>query len=73
MYELLIYKKGEYRWKDFSPIEEISLGNGETLGYRERDGGTEKLLLIHGNMTSSKHWDILIEKMTQSIKYMRLI
>lgn len=49
-------------------LKKISLGNGETLGYRERDGGTENLLLIHGNMTSSKHWDILIEKMDPKYK-----
>ena len=24
-------------------LKKVSLGNGETLGYRERDGGTENL------------------------------
>ncbi|SFJ51725.1 intracellular short-chain-length polyhydroxyalkanoate depolymerase [Thermoflavimicrobium dichotomicum] len=40
----------------------ISLANGETLGYREREGGEQTLLLIHGNMTSSQHWDVLMER-----------
>ena len=44
------------------PVKTIKLSNGEELGYRIREGGDQKLLLIHGNMTSSKHWDILMEK-----------
>ncbi|MCP4346450.1 MAG: alpha/beta hydrolase [Desulfobacterales bacterium] len=34
---------------------------GETLTYRETGIGPKVLLLIHGNMTSSKHWDLLME------------
>lgn len=43
--------------------KQVLLPNGETMGYRERSGGTELLILIHGNMTSSKHWDVLMEKL----------
>lgn len=39
------------------------LKNGEEIAYREREGGAKALILIHGNMTSSKHWDILMEKL----------
>lgn len=39
----------------------VELTNGETLSYRERPGGEKVLLLVHGNMTSSKHWDGLME------------
>lgn len=39
----------------------VQLSNGESIAYRKRKGGTQQLLLIHGNMTSSKHWDVLIE------------
>ena len=49
-------------------LKKVSLANGETLGYRERIGGEENLLLIHGNMTSSKHWDILIEELDSKYK-----
>lgn len=42
-------------------LNKVELTNGETLSYRERAGGEMKLLLVHGNMTSSKHWDLLIE------------
>lgn len=44
------------------------LANGETLGYRERDGGDRVLLLIHGNMTSSKHWDLVMEALPENFK-----
>ncbi len=42
-------------------LKTVTLPNGETLGYRESGTGNNILLLIHGNMTSSKHWDILME------------
>ncbi|SEI80524.1 Pimeloyl-ACP methyl ester carboxylesterase [Bhargavaea ginsengi] len=42
-------------------LKEVRLGNGETITYRERPGGDEVIVLVHGNMTSSKHWDILID------------
>lgn len=44
-------------------LKQVELENGETLGYRERAGGRDVLLLIHGNMTSSKHWDVLMEQL----------
>lgn len=39
--------------------------NGETLSYRKRVGGKETLVLIHGNMTSSKHWDLLMDALPE--------
>jgi len=41
-------------------LKSLKLGNGETLGYRESGSGDTTLLLIHGNMSSSKHWDTFI-------------
>jgi len=38
----------------------VTIPNGETIGYREAGTGGRTVLLIHGNMTSSKHWDILM-------------
>ncbi len=40
--------------------ETIKLDNGETLTYRKKDGGENVLLLIHGNMSSSKHYEPLM-------------
>lgn len=49
-------------------LKKVLLSNGETLAYREREGGEKKVLLIHGNMTSSKHWDLVIENIDPSFK-----
>ncbi|MFC7685076.1 alpha/beta fold hydrolase [Ureibacillus sp. GCM10028918] len=45
-------------------LKVVNLPNGETLSYRVRSGGEKLLLLIHGNMTSSKHWDVLMESLS---------
>lgn len=44
-------------------LKSMKLLNGETLGFRELGDGDKTILYIHGNMTSSKHWDVLLEKM----------
>jgi pimeloyl-ACP methyl ester carboxylesterase len=44
-------------------LKSLVLNNGETYAYREAGTGDQNLLLIHGNMTSSKHWDLVIEKL----------
>lgn len=49
-------------------LKSIELENGETLGYRESGSGEKTLVLVHGNMTSSKHWDVLIEALPEDIK-----
>ncbi len=46
-------------------LAKVNLSNGETLSYRKREGGDELVLLVHGNMTSSKHWDLLMESMDE--------
>jgi pimeloyl-ACP methyl ester carboxylesterase len=53
-------------------IKTVHLPNGESIAYREREGGVKNVLLIHGNMTSSKHWDLLIEKMDPVFKIFAL-
>jgi pimeloyl-ACP methyl ester carboxylesterase len=44
-------------------LRSLVLNNGETYAYREAGTGAQNLLLIHGNMTSSKHWDLVMEKL----------
>lgn len=44
-------------------LPKILLTNGEKIAYRFRPGGEETIVLVHGNMTSSKHWDVLIDKL----------
>ncbi|UHA74617.1 intracellular short-chain-length polyhydroxyalkanoate depolymerase [Paenibacillus sp. 481] len=49
-------------------LKSVQLPNGEMLGYRERDGGDELVLLIHGNMNSSCHWDLVFEQLDPRYK-----
>ncbi len=44
-------------------LQHVALQNGETITYRTCEGGEDVVVLVHGNMTSSKHWDLLLEKM----------
>lgn len=49
-------------------LKKIKISNGETIGYREAGFGDKILILVHGNMTSSKHWDVLIENLPDNYK-----
>lgn len=42
-------------------VRTIAIPNGETIGYRERAGGEIPLVLLHGNLSSSKHLDLVFE------------
>lgn len=44
-------------------LPKVELKNGEQIAYREREGGEQVVVLVHGNMTSSKHWDVLMDSM----------
>ncbi len=56
------YPMGETKGdRGMGELKYVELPNGETLSYRERIGGEELCIFVHGNMTSSKHWDVLIE------------
>jgi len=49
-------------------LQKIALQNGEEMAYREREGGERVIILIHGNMTSSQHWDVLIDALDPKYK-----
>lgn len=49
-------------------MQKILLDNGETISYRERYGGEQVVVLVHGNMTSSLHWDVLIDALDPKYK-----
>ena len=44
-------------------LNSIELPNGETMGYRKLGEGDKVLILVHGNMSTSKHWDTVMESM----------
>ncbi|MDR1894999.1 MAG: alpha/beta hydrolase [Spirochaetales bacterium] len=48
--------------KDYKP-DFVSLPNGERLAYRRGGTGGETVLLIHGNMSSSVHWQTTMERL----------
>jgi pimeloyl-ACP methyl ester carboxylesterase len=41
-------------------VERVNLPTGETIAYRRRPGELP-LVLLHGNVTSSKHFDAVLE------------
>lgn len=47
------------------PIKTATLPNGETLAYREAGVNGPVVVLIHGNLTSSVHWQTTIEQLEQ--------
>lgn len=42
-------------------LQTVLLPNNEQIAYRVRPGEEKTIILVHGNMTSSKHWDVLID------------
>lgn len=48
------------------PVLSLKLSNGETLSYREAGSGKETVLLIHGNMSSSVHWQIVMAELEKN-------
>lgn len=49
-------------------LQKVRLPNEEQIAYRERTGGEKTVILVHGNMTSSKHWDLLIDVLDKKYK-----
>ncbi len=44
----------------------IELKGGDTMFYREAGEGKKNILLIHGNMSSSKHWEPIIDDLAEA-------
>lgn len=51
-----------------SGVQSVILPNGETIAYRQAGSGEKVLVLIHGNMTSSKHWDVVMDNLQFSYR-----
>ncbi|MHA6250508.1 intracellular short-chain-length polyhydroxyalkanoate depolymerase [Oceanobacillus sp. CAU 1775] len=49
-------------------VKKVKLANGEEIAYQERSGGENIVILVHGNMTSSVHWDLVIENLAEQFK-----
>lgn len=44
-------------------LKKVLLPNGETYAYREKGTGDRTIVLVHGNLSSSILWDILMEEL----------
>lgn len=44
-----------------SNVGSVELPNGETIGYRTREGGDVPVVLLHGNMVTSRQWGAFFE------------
>lgn len=53
-------------------LQKVTLANGECITYRKREGGDRVIVLVHGNMTSSKHWEVLIDALDDSFTVIAL-
>jgi pimeloyl-ACP methyl ester carboxylesterase len=49
-------------------VKFVELSNGETIAYREKGTGAIPFVILHGNMSSSAHLDILFERMPDDVK-----
>ncbi len=49
-------------------MNKIKLKNGEEIAYIDKGVGDNILVAIHGNMTSSKHLDVLYENIPEGIR-----
>lgn len=49
-------------------LKTVELPNGETVAYREREGGERPLILVHGNYSSSRHMDVFFENLSSDYK-----
>ncbi len=48
------------------PVQFINLENGETIAYRHAGSMGKTVLLVHGNMSSSVHFQVVLEQLEDS-------
>lgn len=48
--------------------KKILIPNGEEIGCREREGGTDTIIFVHGNLVSSKYWEKFMQKFPENFK-----
>ncbi|MFV0440442.1 MAG: alpha/beta fold hydrolase [Lachnospirales bacterium] len=49
-------------------MNKMNLKNGETIAYEDKGSGEKVLIAIHGNMSSSKHLDVLFENFPENLR-----
>jgi pimeloyl-ACP methyl ester carboxylesterase len=53
-------------------LKQVKLTNGEEYGYREFGNGNETILLIHGNLVSSRQWGPTLEAFGEDFRVIAL-
>ncbi|WP_231368295.1 alpha/beta fold hydrolase [Thermoanaerobacter indiensis] len=48
--------------------KKVALPNGEEIGYREREGGKDAIIFVHGNLVSSKYWGKFMQRFPENFK-----
>lgn len=66
--ERIVIPKEGNTLPDRYEIKRVQLINGETIGYREAGRAGPPVVMLHGNMTSSKHMEILMARMEERYK-----
>lgn len=50
------------------PVETVQIPNGETIAYRKAGTDGPVVLLVHGNMSSSVHWQTTMQQLESSYR-----
>jgi pimeloyl-ACP methyl ester carboxylesterase len=50
------------------PVQKVAIKNGETIAWRQAGGKGPIVLLIHGNMSSSVHWQTTMEQLESAYR-----
>jgi len=46
-------------------FDRVAVGDRDSLAYRERPGDGPTVILLHGHMSSSRHWDVVLERLDE--------
>lgn len=49
-------------------LKKVNLPNGEEIAFRIGGEGPETILLVHGNLVSSRHWGTLLDRLAESYR-----
>jgi len=49
-------------------LKKVAIPNGEEIAFRIGGSGSETLVLVHGNLVSSRHWGTLLERLSEKFR-----
>mgnify|MGYP000943455175 CR=1 FL=1 len=54
-------------------LKKVNLPNGEEMAFRIGGEGPETILLVHGNLVSSRHWGTLLDRLAESYRVVAIM